>query len=127
VLRRVQLGARDRLAAAAATPSCAHLAGRYADIDSQAAPTMTSIDVKTGVATTAELSGEGPMADIYDRQMLRRSQENELFTPIPSSVRSDLLTTLSSVTENSFTRSMSKESVIALSARIPTLGTSAAG
>ncbi len=106
---------------------CEHLASRYADIDSQGAPTVTSIDVKPGVATTVELSGEGAMADIHDRQMLRRSQENELFTPIPSSVRSDLLTTLSSVTENSFARSSSKESVIALTARIPTLESSAAG
>ena len=106
---------------------CEHLASRYADIDSQGAPTMTSIDVKTGVATTMEFSGEGAMADIHDRQMLRRSQENELFTPIPSSVRNDLLTTLSSVAESSFSRSASKESVIALRARIPTLDSSAAG
>jgi hypothetical protein len=94
---------------------CEHLAGRYADIDSQAAQTMTSIDVKTGVATTTELSGEGASAHIYDRQMLRRSQENELFTSIPSAVRSELLTTLSKGDENSFSRSVSKESVIVLS------------
>jgi hypothetical protein len=57
-----------------------HLVMRYMQIQKAGEPTITEMDVKTG--RTIEIPTRIRHPDIYQRQMLRRKQENEYFVPV---------------------------------------------
>lgn len=65
-----------------------HLLVRYLKIQAAKPPTMTMIDVNTGEMTRGVSFGESSPS--YKMEMLRRSQADELFTPIEPSLLHDI-------------------------------------
>ena len=77
-----------------------HLLVRYLAIQDYKPPTMTVIDVKTG-----EMTRGLPMGDLlpsHKMEMLRRSQADELFTPIAPTLIQELRKGLASIPDNLF-------------------------
>jgi hypothetical protein len=105
---------------------CLHLAGRYADLRSGEPPMLHTLDLKTGVQEDVELTKETAPPGICERAMRRRSQENELFTPVDSFLLNDLRTKLSVLDVRVLSGLgipliMAKDVLIDMCASIPTL------
>ena len=77
-----------------------HLVVRYFRIQDYKPPTMSLIDLKTGEVTRG-LSQEG-FGSVHDMETLRRSQADELFTPLDPTLIQDLRRGLASMPDHIF-------------------------
>ena len=73
-----------------------HLVIRYLSIQSEHEPTMTTIDLKTGEKTSGVPTSAG--SPHYQMEMRRRSESNELFTPVEAQDASRLEGSIGSLT-----------------------------
>ncbi|MGH8501470.1 MAG: hypothetical protein ACREVE_03190 [Gammaproteobacteria bacterium] len=75
-----------------------HLTARYLQILNEQEPTVTELDIKTGQTVTVPTKMRYP--DIWQREMLRRTQANEYFVPVESLMLRYLKGHLSRVSDN---------------------------
>jgi len=75
-----------------------HLVVRYLKIGAAKPPTITMIDVKTGEMTRGLPAG--PDSPHYKMEMRKRSEADELFTPVEASLAADLKTRLSRIPDH---------------------------
>jgi hypothetical protein len=92
-----------------------HLIVRYIQIENLSEPTVTEIDAQTGITT--EIATKTRYPDKYQRQMLRREQENEYFVPVKRYMLLYLKSHLSKIPDNFIP--LSKQEIFAYIDRIP--------
>jgi len=75
-----------------------HLLVRYAHVMNPEEPEVEGVDVHTGRAFRRLMREAAP--DLYERTMLRRRQENELFVPVDPGLLPDLIRNISAIDDS---------------------------